>query len=375
MSQDNQQLASYILKLARSERHITDIHIESGKPIRTKEPGGWELDKEFGDVTKEALQGFISTTWGENYMEQIKSKGALDQAVAMDDYRLRINAFTTMEGQNLALSVRKHLKTPVTFESLEISQPMKNLIKMSSRGLFVFCGSTGSAKSTSLAAIIKYFNKDAKVGVSESAPPRKLHIHTIDDPIEFVHEPINAVITQKSVGSSDCPDYATGLLNSLRQRPDIIVIGEVRDRKTCETMLSAAESGHLVFATMHTNSAIAAVNKILSFFPEDQHKMILTMLSSNLLGVVCQAMMPKIGLDGWVVASESFQNSNQKVTDLIASGDINGILDILRAGAGSDFVYLNHKLRDLVKSKVISADAAIRASYQPVELVGMLRVS
>lgn len=370
MEETNKTLSNIIVELASKEAPITDIHIEAEEYVRTKRPEGWKDEDQYGVISGEMIDAFMSGTWGEEFNQFKTSLGSLDRSVPFERYRLRINAFHVKERTRVAMSIRKHPLTPMDLDRVELSQKLKALLKISSRGLFVVTGPTGSGKTTTLAAILNYFNKSA---VGSRNVPRKLHIHTIEDPIEYVHERANCMMTQKSVGL-DCTDFASGLRDSLRQRADIIMVGEVRDKETAETMLNAAESGHLVLATMHTNNAPAVITRILSFFPEDQHKMILNMLSSNLLGISCQAMVASADNTTWEVASESIINSNSKMTNLLSTGNTHGIMDIMRKGSeGDDASYLNHKLSELVRAHKITADSAIRASYQPVELMSLIK--
>lgn len=372
------QLQQIIVNIANSDVVYTDIHIESDQIVRWKRPGGWE-DALGGDVVSvDMIKGFaykLNPDW-----EAIMDKeGSFDRSVQLDKCRLRLNIFYVRERAGMSISIRRHPSKPFSFDKLDLSNTTKRFLDWSTRGLFIVTGPTGSAKTTTLSAIIDYFNNEAQINQG----PRNTHIITIEQPIEYVHERNQAIISSKNV-PTDCPTFAKGLRDALRERPDIIMIGEVRDSETAETMLHAAESGHLVFATMHTNSAVSVITKLLSFFPENEHAMILNTLSNSLLGVVSQVMVPTLKQDGFKVVSEHFLNSpniDKRIGELIAKGDTAGLQSLIAksnergsdARGGEAASYLQDKLLHLARNGEIAKTDAVRASYNPIEMMTALK--
>jgi twitching motility protein PilU len=258
--------------------------------------------------------------------------------------RFRVNAFVQRGCVGL---VFRTITTKIPkFEELGLPEVLKE-IALTKRGLVIFVGGTGSGKSTSLAAMIGYRNENS-FG----------HIITIEDPVEFVHEHHNCLITQREVGV-DTDNWQIALKNTLRQAPDVILIGEIRDRETMDYAIAFAETGHLCMATLHANSTNQALDRIINFFPEERRHQLLMDLSLNLKAFVSQRLIPKIDGVGRVAAIEIMLNS-PLISDLIFKGDVHEIKEIISRSRELGMQTFDQALFDLHESGAISYEDALR---------------
>ena len=231
-------------------------------------------------------------------------------------------------------------------EDLHLPVVLKDVI-MAKRGLVIMVGATGSGKSTTMAAMVGYRNENSYG-----------HIITIEDPVEFVHPHRNCVITQREVGV-DTDSFEAALKNSLRQAPDVIQIGEIRDRETMEHAIAFAETGHLCLATLHANSANQALDRIINFFPEERRLQLLMDLSLNLKGLISQRLIPKKEAKGRVVAMEIMLNS-PLISDLIFKGEVHEIKEIMKKSRELGMQTFDQALFDLYEADRISYEDALR---------------
>ncbi|MGV3582264.1 MAG: PilT/PilU family type 4a pilus ATPase [Methylophilus sp.] len=258
--------------------------------------------------------------------------------------RFRVNAFIQRGAVGL---VFRTITTKIPkFEELGLPEVLKE-IAMTKRGLVIFVGGTGSGKSTSMATMIGYRNEHS-FG----------HIITIEDPIEFVHEHKSCVITQREIGV-DTDNWHIALKNTLRQAPDVILIGEIRDRETMDYAIAFAETGHLCMATLHANSTNQALDRIINFFPEERRHQLLMDLSLNLKSVVSQRLIPKKDGVGRVAAIEILINS-PLISDLIFKGDVHGIKDIVGRSRELGMQTFDQALFDLHEAGLINYEDALR---------------
>ena len=258
--------------------------------------------------------------------------------------RFRINVFQ-QRGQ-IGLVARL---IPIDFpkaDQLGLPESLVNLV-MQKRGLVLVTGATGSGKSTTLAALLHHRNVNTRG-----------HILTIEDPIEFVHEHAGCVITQREVGV-DTDSFAAGLKSALRQAPDVILIGEMRDLETVEAALHFAETGHLVLGTLHANNANQAVERVMNFFPAEGHPQIYQQLSMNLRGIVSQRLVPRIGGEGRVAAIEVMLSS-PRVVDLIAKGEIAALKSAIEGNVQDGSRSFDQALHELYRRGDIELDEALR---------------
>ena len=258
--------------------------------------------------------------------------------------RFRVNAF--IQRGSVGLVFRTITTKIPKFEDLGLPEILKD-IAMTKRGLVIFVGGTGSGKSTSLAAMVGYRNEHS-FG----------HIITIEDPVEFVHEHHNCIITQREIGV-DTDSWHIALKNTLRQAPDVILIGEIRDRETMDYAVAFAETGHLCMATLHANSTNQALDRIINFFPEERRHQLLMDLSLNVRAFVSQRLIPKADGIGRAAAIEIMINS-PLISDLIFKGDVHEIKEIIGRSREQGMQTFDQALFDLHESGAISYEDALR---------------
>jgi len=258
--------------------------------------------------------------------------------------RFRVNAF--MQQGSVGLVMRTIPQTIPTIDSLGLPQVLKD-IAMTKRGLTIFVGATGSGKSTSLAAMVDFRNENSYG-----------HIITVEDPVEFVHPHKNCIVTQREVGI-DTDDWGIALKNTLRQAPDVILMGEIRDRETMEHAVAFAETGHLCLATLHANSANQALDRIINFFPEERRPQLLMDLSLNLKSLVSQRLLPRQEGKGRVAAIEILINS-PLISDLIFKGEVGEIKEIMKRSRELGMQTFDQSLFDLYEGQQVTYEDALR---------------
>jgi twitching motility protein PilU len=266
--------------------------------------------------------------------------------------RFRVNAF--VQQQRVGIVLRTITTTIPKFEDLGLPTVLKD-VAMTKRGLVIFVGGTGCGKSTSMAAMIGYRNENSYG-----------HIITIEDPIEFVHDHKNCLITQREVGV-DTYSWETALKNTLRQAPDVILIGEIRERETMEHAIAFAETGHLCLGTLHANSSNQALDRIINFFPEERRAQLLMDLSLNLKGLVSQRLIPLKGTKGRAAAVEILLNS-PLISDLIFKGEVHEIKEIMKKSRELGMQTFDQALFDLYEAGKISYEDAMRNADSMNEL-------
>ena len=258
--------------------------------------------------------------------------------------RFRVSAF---KQQAKAGMVVRTITTDIPeLDALNVPPQLKDIV-MSKRGLIIMVGATGSGKSTTLAAMIGHRNANSHG-----------HIITIEDPVEFVHPHINCIITQREVGT-DTADWHTALRNTLRQAPDVILIGEIRDRETMDHAIAFAETGHLCLATLHANNANQALDRIVNFFPEERRQQVLMDLSLNLRAMISQRLIPAKSGKGRCAAVEIMLNS-PLIADLIFNGDVHQIKELMKKSRELGMQTFDQALFDLVENDKISVEDALR---------------
>jgi twitching motility protein PilU len=272
--------------------------------------------------------------------------------------RFRVNAF--MQMGRIGMVLRTITTAIPKFEDLNLPPVLKDVV-MTKRGLIIMVGGTGSGKSTSLAAMIGYRNENSYG-----------HIITIEDPVEYVHEHKNCVITQREVGV-DTDTWHAALKNTLRQAPDVILIGEIRDRETMDYAIAFAETGHLCMATLHANSANQALDRIINFFPEERKHQVLMDLSLNIRALVSQRLIPKKEGKGRAAAVEIMLNS-PLISDLIFKGEVHEIKEIMKKSRELGMQTFDQHLFDLYEGGQISYEDALRNADSVNELRLMIKL-
>lgn len=258
--------------------------------------------------------------------------------------RFRVNVFIQQGKVGLVLRVIPAILPSI--DGLGVPQVLKEIV-LSKRGLCIMVGSTGSGKSTTLAAMVDWRNENSWG-----------HIITIEDPIEFVHTHKNCVVTQREVGL-DTDSWEAALKNTLRQAPDVILMGELRDRETMEHAVAFSETGHMVLATLHANSANQALDRIINFFPEERRSQLLMDLSLNLKSLVSQRLIPKQDGKGRVAAVEVLINS-PLISDLIFKGEVTEVKEIMKKSRNIGMQTFDQALFDLYESNAITYEDALR---------------
>jgi twitching motility protein PilU len=258
--------------------------------------------------------------------------------------RFRVNAFTQRGSQGMVLrTINSEIPT---FDQLGLPSVLKD-ISMTKRGLVIFVGGTGSGKSTSLAAMVGYRNENSYG-----------HIVTIEDPIEYMHEHKNCLITQREVGV-DTETYEIALKNTLRQAPDVILLGEIRDRETMDYAIAFAETGHLCLSTLHANSTNQALDRIINFFPEDRRAQLLMDLSLNLKGVISQRLIPRADQKGRVPAVEVMINT-PLMSDLIFKGEVHEMKSLMAKSNEQGMITFDQALFNLFEAGEITYEDGLR---------------
>ena len=257
--------------------------------------------------------------------------------------RFRINIFK--QRNTLSMVIRNIVTDIPSFESLKLPPILQKLV-MAKNGLILFVGGTGSGKSTSLASLIDYRNTNSAG-----------HIITIEDPIEFIHSHKKSIINQREVGV-DTDSYADALKNTLRQAPDVILIGEIRDAETMEHALAFAETGHLAISTLHATNANQAIDRIINFFPEERHKQLLNDLSLNIVGFISQRLIPTV--DKKRCAAVEVLLGTPIVRDVIKRGGVSELKEIMEKSINLGMQTFDHALIELFKQGRITEEEAIR---------------
>ncbi|MCC7495084.1 MAG: PilT/PilU family type 4a pilus ATPase [Fimbriimonadaceae bacterium] len=345
---------------AMLQRRGSDLHLRAGRPPLFR-ISGKIVSSEFEALSVEELSELLDGLLSEHQRARLQRDRAVDFSYAAGDkVRFRINAFY-QRGQLSAVLRAVPIRVPQV-DQLALPAVVKD-IALSQHGLVLVTGPTGSGKSTTLAALIDFINER-----------RQAHIITIEDPIEFVYNDRNSVVSQREIGF-DTPDFATALKHSLRQDPDVILIGEMRDPETIATAITAAETGHLVFSTLHTIDAPQTVDRILDTFPAEQQLQLRIQLATVLRGVISQRLVQLAASPGRTAAVEVMVHSPQ-VEKHIADGDVPRLHRVIEESAGGFYRMqtLNQSLaRHIAKGK-ITIETAEAASPDPDELHRLLRL-
>jgi len=336
------QLKELVAKAAADG--ASDIHLVRGLPPRYRLDGSVEeMDSTL--LTADDCERYAREMALEHYNE-IAEIGELDLAGSFDGVRVRINLFR--QQGSVSCAIRLLSRSIPKLNTLGLPPAVAEFPKLQ-RGIVIVTGETGSGKSTTLAALLDEINHT-----------RKGHIITLEDPIEYIYTPDKCVINQREVGK-DTASYARGLRAMLREDPDVILIGEMRDLDTIETALTAAETGHLVFATLHTNSAADSIDRMVDVFPEGRQKQIRMQLSTCLQAVLSQQLLRKRDGRGRVCACE-VMIVNAAIRNLIREGKTPQIANVLATTASEGSITMDNMLIKLFKNKAISGETARSAA-------------
>jgi twitching motility protein PilT len=330
------------------ELGASDIHLKVGQPPILRRDGDLDPMADSPALQDGDLESILQIVGGRapEKLQHFENAGDLDIAYQDEDLpRFRVNAYRQRGAISFAFRVIP--KTVPTFEQLNLPVGVKKLAE-EHRGLVLVTGATGSGKTTTLAAMIDYMNRN-----------RKQHIITIEDPIEILHPDHNSIVNQREVGL-DTESFGQALRRALRQDPDTILIGELRDAETAQTALQAAESGHLVMSTLHTIDAAETVARMIEFFPPEKQEVIRAILAGVLRGVVSQRLLPK--LDGGRVAAVEVMVMNARIADLIREGRSDEITDAVAEGDFFQMQTFTQALIEHVLSGKVDAEIAANAA-------------
>jgi twitching motility protein PilT len=336
-------------------RGASDLHLTVGTAPQLRIDGDlvpMNLPRLSPDDTKELAYGVLTET----QRAEFEKTSELDLSFGIKGLsRFRANVFKQRDC--VAMALRRIPFEILTFEKLGLPVVVEELADRPN-GLVLVTGATGSGKSTTMAAMIDKINRD-----------KPLHILTIEDPIEFIHQHRRSIVNQRQL-HSDTQSFNKALKSVLRQDPDVVLIGEMRDKETIEIALTVAETGHLVFGTLHTNSAAQTINRIIDVFPPDQQEQVRTQLALVLQGVICQQLLPRIG-GGRVMCCE-IMVANTAVRSGIREGKIHQMDSMIQVGGKYGMQTMNQALLSNLRKNLISKEDALSRSNDPIDLSNML---
>ena len=358
---DQGQAEKFVFDLLRMmlAKNASDLFITNGFPPALK------VDGKVTPVTNQTLTNqqckeIARSIMNDKQAAEFDATKECNFAIGLPNVaRFRVNAF--IQRGSVGLVFRTITTKIPKFEELGLPDVLKE-IAMTKRGLVIFVGATGSGKSTSLAAMVGYRNENSYG-----------HIITIEDPIEFVHDHRNCIVTQREVGV-DTENWFAALKNTLRQAPDVILIGEIRDRETMDYAIAFAETGHLCLATLHANSTNQALDRIINFFPEERRAQLLMDLSLNLKAMVSQRLIPRRDGPGRVAAIEIMLNT-PLISDLIFKGDVHELKEIMRKSRELGMQTFDQHLFDLYDGGQIGYEDALRNADSVNELRLMIKLN
>jgi len=341
------------------DQGASDLFITAGLPPSVKLSGEMKpLSKTV--LTPDQARALVHNTMSEEQVQEFESERECNFAIHSPlAGRFRVSAF--YQRNHAGMVLRRIESTIPSCDDLALPEAVKDLA-MTKRGLIIFVGATGTGKSTSLAAMIGHRNMNSKG-----------HIITIEDPIEFIHEHHGCMVTQREVGV-DTPNFDVALKNTLRQAPDVIMIGEIRSRETMDYAVTFSETGHLCLATLHANNANQALDRIINFFPAEKHNQVWMDLSLNLRGMIAQQLVPTVDGTGRRAAIEILINT-PLISDTIRKGNVHAIKDIMTDSTEHGMQTFDQSLYTLYKSGEVSYENALASADSANDLRLMIKLS
>jgi twitching motility protein PilT len=339
------------------ERGASDLHITSGSPPVIRVHGTLVRLDQYPRLSPDGLQRMVYSILTQKQRERLEQDLELDVSYALPGKaRFRVNVYFQRDAVGAAFRL-----IPFDIKSIEdlgLPRHIEEFARLP-RGLVLVTGPTGSGKSTTLASLVDVVNSE-----------KALHIMTVEDPIEFLHKHKQCLVNQREVGH-DTQSFAQALKHVLRQDPDVILVGEMRDLETISTALTAAETGHLVFATLHTQDAPQTIDRIIDVFPPFQQQQVRVQLATSLQGVVTQQLLPTVDGHGRTVATEILV-ANAAVRNLIREAKIHQIYSAMQAGGKFGMQTMDMSLAGLVRAGKIALEVALAQCHDPEELQKML---
>jgi len=335
----------------------SDLHVTAGTEPVVRINGSLErlqgVERMTSDLTLQLLYRMLST----EQQKHVENNGQLDLSYSIPGIaRFRVNVYSQRE--SLAAAFRMIPTELKTLQDLGLPESLYEFAEKP-RGIVLVTGPTGSGKSTTLAALIDYINTN-----------RSDHIITIEDPIEFLHLHKRCIVNQREIGS-DAPSFAAALRGALRQDPDVILLGEMRDLETISTALTAAETGHLVFATVHTQNAPSTVDRLIDVFPAAQQEQVRIQIAATLQGVVTQTLLPRADGQGRAAALEILL-PDDATRNLIRQNKVEQVYSIMQTGSARGMKTMENSLAELVVHGEITKELALARSSRPDQLLGQL---
>ena len=324
------------------QQKASDLHFVSGDPVRARIHGTLQVLSE-GELTSETARECLLEIMDATTQREFEKHESADFAYSIPDVsRFRVNVFRHLNG--IGAIFRAIPSQALTLEELNLPRVIHTLCRQTS-GMILVTGKTGSGKSTTLAAMIDSINKNVKG-----------HILTIEDPIEFVHQTKSCLVSQREVGVHS-NSFAEALHSALREDPDVVLVGEMRDLETISIAVTAAEMGILVMGTLHTNGAAPTIDRIINSFPADKQSHIRTMISTSLRGVISQQLLPLKAKAGRVAALEVLINT-PAVANLVRQGKLDQLETAMQSGGAAGMITMDSALMELVKNGQISGKEA-----------------
>jgi twitching motility protein PilT len=325
-------------------REASDLHLKAGQPPVLR-IGGEIHFTEFGTLGAQEVLDLARQVMNERVWKEFEEIGAVDFSHMMESGdRFRLNVYRQRGYTSLAARrVSRHIPD---FAELHLDEKLLGPLCNSSQGLIVFAGVAGCGKSSSISACLDYINKR-----------RRCHIVTIEDPIEYLFEDHTAFINQREIGT-DCPTFDMALKHLMREDPDVVLVGEMRDRDTCESVLRASETGHLVFTTLHSSSAPGAITRLLDLFPAEEHAIIRQTLAANLVAVVCQMLVPSADPNIVRVPATEVMLTTPMVRKMIREADEVGLGNVLMADVAMGMHDFTWDLARLVREEWVDPKVA-----------------
>ena len=345
-----EKLLSTVIQLKAS-----DLHISVGQPPVVRHNGRMrKLDAKLLDTDDTA--GLMKSITPDRCQQELQQKGGADFAIEYTDgYRFRVAVFK--QRGTIGMVLRRIPSQFLSFEILRMPEAIRGLI-VRPRGLLLVTGPTGSGKTTSLASMINFINDNYD-----------RHIITLEDPIEYFHKHKKCTVNQREIGT-DVPDFKEGIRRALRMDPDVILVGEMRDLETIHAAIEAAETGHVVFGTLHTSGAASTVNRIIDVFPKDQQDQVRTQLSTALMGVLSQALLPK--KPEGVIAAYEMMVVTPAIQNLIRENKVYRIDSALQTGRKEGMFLLDESLFRLWKDGLCDKEEVLLKSSKPNELAAKI---
>lgn len=341
------------------QKNASDLHITAGSPPMLRIDGNI-VSTELEKLNPELTQSLIYSILTDEQKERFERESELDVAFGISGYgRIRMNVFK--QRGTIASSLRNIPTKIPSFEELGLPNVVNNIVNLP-KGLVLITGPTGSGKSTTLASIIDYINVH-----------RKCHIVTIEDPIEFLHSHKSCIVNQREVGA-DTHSFGESLRRVLRQDPDVILIGEMRDLETINAALVVSETGHLVFATLHTTDSVQTINRIIDAFPPYQQPQVRAQLSFVIQAILAQQLLPKAYEGGRVLATEVLIPT-MAIRNLIREEKIHQIYSSLQTGTEFGMQTMNQSLVDLYQKQLVTYNEIFSRTLDPKELERMIKGS